>query len=413
MASQFGCDKCESEVCVMTANNGPPTIGVPTGGECGGHPKCNAPVAYVTMSIDSQGTAPQYFKTPGFSSSWESAIKSGVEAARAFLGSASETNIFLWGPNEDDANYKLIAQAHCDRMQPDDLKRGPGCLTNMKDQAKNFRHPAYMLGGPLPKCTCGAYSYTGALVHFRPNPSDKANDLWAIAAHEYTHAVQRAFGGPMPAWLMEGGAVQMQCLLGTIRPGEFGGPVSYSDCFKFGGGRAPGIIRNVVTVYARKQERWLSSYGNDRACGTQEVPPYQAENPLPIDRAFMGGSALYYDVGALAVAFAINRSGKSSLEFWTGPQGFWHNVQPYGSVDLQTGWESDVPEGQGWRKALADFTGFTTSKEFFDSFETWIRPAGIVIPQAEMLAILEDDSKVAGYAATVASFPRRGPSDKC
>lgn len=366
------------------------------------------------MSIDPAGAAPEYVKSTGFSTSWETAIKGSVDTVRNFLGSASGNKFFLYGPNEADANYAALTTAWCDYTQPDAATRQSNCGTYEKDAAKNFQNPAYMVSGRTNACTCNDYTVEVAPVLFRPSPTDTASTLWELTSHEYTHAVQKAFGGPMPGWLMEGGAVHMQCMMGAIRPLEHGGPVAYSECFKTGGGRSPGIIPNVRAMYSRSDAvNWLTLYGADRACGTEAVATYEQNNPLPTDDAFRYGDYIYYDTGALAVAYAIHKSNKTSSDFWRSCSGFWHAHQPYGNIDYSTGWESDVPEGQGWRKALADFTGFATAAEFYANFESFVRPSGGVVSEAAVLAILESDASIASQAASTASFVARGPLTSC
>merc|ERR1711920_19004 len=39
-----------------------------------------------------------------------------------------------------------------------------------------------------------------------------------------------------------------------------------------------------------------------------------------------GSRQMYYDIGALAIAFAINRASKSSKQFWQGADSFWYNI---------------------------------------------------------------------------------------
>lgn len=366
------------------------------------------------MSMDPAGAGPEYVKSTGFSAAWEAAIKDSTDTVRKFLGSASGNKFFLYGANEAEANYAAVTKAWCDYTQPDVSNRQADCGEYEKNQAMNFQNPAYMVSGRNSACTCNDYTVEVAPVFFRPNPSDSADTLWELTSHEYTHAVQKAFGGPMPGWLMEGGAVHMQCVMGTIRPAQYGGPMLYSDCFKMGGGRSPGIIPNVRAIYSRSDAKnWLTLYGADRACGTEAVPDYEKNNPLPTDNDFRSGDYVYYDSGAVAVAFAIHKSNKSSSDFWRSCSGFWHSHQPYGNIDYSTGWESDVPEGQGWRKALADFTGYPTAAAFYAAFESFVRPSGGVVSEAAILAILESDASIASQAATAASFPARGPLTSC
>ena len=54
-----------------------------------------------------------------------------------------------------------------------------------------------------------------------------------------------------------------------------------------------------------------------------------------------GSRELYYDVGALAIAFAVNRSVHSSAQFWTSAAagvGFWGAITPHDAHNYQTGY---------------------------------------------------------------------------
>jgi hypothetical protein len=62
--------------------------------------------------------------------------------------------------------------------------------------------------------------------------TDDQAGVFKLAVHEYTHAVQTTFGGPMAAWLMEGGAVFMQCLSHSRLPTAFGTNGTFSYCME-------------------------------------------------------------------------------------------------------------------------------------------------------------------------------------
>ena len=61
-----------------------------------------------------------------------------------------------------------------------------------------------------------------------------ASDIYARTVHEYTHVMQRAHGY-VAQWLMEGGAVFMECVLGVLTANETIGSSpgdNYSTCIK-------------------------------------------------------------------------------------------------------------------------------------------------------------------------------------
>ena len=108
-------------------------------------------------------------------------------------------------------------------------------------------------------------------------------------------------------------------------------------------------------------------------------------------------------MGALAVAFAIHRAnvahatsgGSTSVDVWQSKsRGFWHAIEPYGAIDLVNGWPSSVPETSGWKKALAHFTGYNTVAEFYEAFEAFVSPLGVVASEDSLLSILESDANV-------------------
>ena len=252
----------------------------------------------------------------------------------------------------------------------------------------------YMTGGPS-VCQCGSYVSGSVGLVTSPGASDAADGLYDRAIHEYTHAVQAAMGGPLPDWLMEGGAVLNECILGSTKVSPYSAVLT-SECLKFGGGGG-GIIANTIDLYTNGagslpgMTKFLTLYGSDRPCGSY-IPAYQKTHPFD-EQA--GGRKPWYDTGAVAVLYAVykaninhaNDGGRTIIDFWTasGSKGFWHAITPY-KVNSMTGWPDDVPEGQGWKKAFSDFTGFATVAEFYADFEAAIRPNGAPISEAGILA---------------------------
>ena len=112
--------------------------------------------------------------------------------------------------------------------------------------------------------------------------------------------------------------------------------------------------------------------------------------------------------------------GRTFVDFYNGAggaggTGLMHALTPE-PVDLRTGWPSDCAEGKGWRKAITDFTGDTTSKAFFDAFELALRPdgaAGDVVSEAVMLSWLEADDVYQKQTLVGATFATRGSQNAC
>ena len=125
---------------------------------------------------------------------------------------------------------------------------------------------------------------------------------------------------------------------------------------------------------------------------------------------------IYYDLGAFAVAMAITRAdakfgrGAATInDFWTSAErGFWRRTDiPYGPIDHVNGWPSDVPEGSGWRGALAAFLGDATTAEFYAQVEATIVSDGVVATTDELMAAISgtlSDAAVAAAAQTQTDF---------
>jgi hypothetical protein len=111
-------------------------------------------------------------------------------------------------------------------------------------------------------------------------------------------------------------------------------------------------------------------------------------------------SRIWYNAGAVAVMYAIHKAnanrpgGRTSLDFWQSTdcpdRGFWHCIEPYNQGMDGSFYPSSVPEGQGWKKALAIFTGFATAADFYVSFETWAAASSV----SELLAVVEANEAV-------------------
>jgi hypothetical protein len=368
--------------------------------------------------------APEYWASSGFDATLRAGFISGVDAARAFLGSAADVGgIFLESGGASDAVYEAARVAFCTHIE-----RGgdSNCLKDDITKARAASHGSYYMTSSSLKCKCGHYVSGSVGLVTLAGPNDDASGMYDRAVHEYTHAVQMAMGGPLPNWLVEGGAVLNECILGTIKPSN---GVAFSECLKFGGGGG-GITQKTVELYTSGaaasggvaalagSTKFLTLYGSDRGCYPQNVPAFQQSNPLP-DPEGSVGRKLWYDTGAAAILYAVYKAnlnhagsgGRTVVDFWTGKgsKGFWHAITPY-VVDPVTGWASDVPEGLGWKKAFADFVGYATVAEFYADFEAAVRPNGAPITEAGILAWARADSEYVTYAQTVAGFGTRDPT---
>ena len=131
-------------------------------------------------------------------------------------------------------------------------------------------------------------------------------------------------------WLIEG-APHLECLLNEKLSW---GTMSYSDSFLYGGGRG-GVVPNFLKFYVSATARARS-----REVGAEcRLTDNGERRPLgrPIRDGHHGGCGsgnaqyMWYDVGAVAIAWAINKSGKTSAQFWQakGSDGFWNAISPW------------------------------------------------------------------------------------
>ena len=369
-------------------------------GACSPTRDCNAPSPYSSLTLEESNTL-TYVASDNFVASSRTAIEQGMALATNFLGISSNTRIYMYEPNGLDSAYATVTANMCEFWSRIDS----GCGDSEKTSAQGGGGQYYLSG--VTGCMNNGLTYTGAPVFMMPSVTDDDSNLKMRAVHEFTHVYQKAAaGGALPAWLMEGGAVYMECVLAQ----RAGTRSSFSECFKYGGGGG-GILRNARGLYLSSPSTpWLTMYGGDRCCGSACGTAGNVcavggdESACTFDN---GGSntqyerAVFYDLGALAIAFAVQRANDTHTEtggrttkdfFQSRSKGFWLAVEPV-EIDLVDGWPSDVPEGSGWKGALAAFTGDATVADFYAAFEDAM-VAGTVATEPELLARLEDDDAV-------------------
>ena len=367
---------------------------------CGDRRDCNAPAAYSSLTVNDDNE-PLYVQSTGFPAALRAGAETGVDLTRSMLGTASDTRIYLLEPNGADDVYSALIDDYCEFVGWDWSECGESEVA-----AAQSGGGQYYLSGKE-SCVCGEYTYAGAPMFMMPSTSDDATMVAERAIHEYTHVIQKASGGPMADWLMEGGAVFNECWLGPELSGSYYS--TFSDCFQYGGGGG-GILNNVRQLYLDDPSvPWFTLWANDRCCG-DDCPSTHGEGQGMQDRY------IYYDLGAFAVAMAITRAdakfgrGAATInEFWTSAErGFWRRTDiPYGPIDHVNGWPSDVPEGSGWRGALAAFLGDATTADFYAQVEATIVSDGVVATTDELLAAISgtlSDAAVAAAAQTQTDF---------
>ena len=66
---------------------------------------CNKPAPYSKMTLGNSESSLKYFITPSFSEIGENAVKSGINLAKNFLGTAYPVRIYLLAPNKAITEY--------------------------------------------------------------------------------------------------------------------------------------------------------------------------------------------------------------------------------------------------------------------------------------------------------------------
>ena len=172
------------------------------------------------------------------------------------------------------------------------------------------------------------------------------------------------------AWLMEGARYNWRPFFPTTHRGTY--RKTYEDHFKH------TIFPAAIDLYGNTSvATWLTTYGSDRECENDIPPGGVNANP-----------DVFYNVGARGSSVCHIQSqhqprgdgGRTFADFWTNTEkhkGFWHSivVDDY-EFNIDTDWPSQVPEGTGWKGALANFTGHDSVAAFYADFEAWIKPRG-------------------------------------
>jgi hypothetical protein len=208
------------------------------------------------------------------------------------------------------------------------------------------------------------------------------------------HAVQMMKGDQPPVWLVEGGAVHLDCLLNKKLSSS---STSYSRMMTSEGGIfSNGIIEGFLAYYASPHgqstglkggETWCDS---ETPCGTADTVATINAGATLIHGMQVNAQLLFYHVGAIATAWAIHNANKTSATLWqSSSEGFWNAITPWDGYG-GNGWTSDCPEDKGWKKAFTSFSGHDDMDAFYSAFHAWATTA----TESDVLAILEPDEDV-------------------
>ena len=330
----------------------------------------------------------------------KAALAEGHQALVDFIGGASPTYAFLLEPGGDDAAYASM-EASFETMTGS-ASVGSATFRDARGQAQSATSGAFYMGRGGEACACEQKKITAAGLYYVLGPGDEPNGVGERAVHELGHAVQFMKGDYPPTWLIEGGAVHLECLLNEKLSW---GTMSYSDSFLYGGGRG-GVVPNFLKFYASPYgaEHGLGKSG-ENACLTDNgeygdlCGSADSETVITAGADASNAQYMWYDVGAVAIAWAINKSGKTSAQFWQakGSDGFWNAISPWDGYDYVAHLPKDCPEDAGWKGAFLNFTGtYTTMTAFYAAFDAW----AVTATQADVLAILESDADIRAMTAT-------------
>lgn len=340
---------------------------------------CNPPKIFSAMTASD--TLPTIVASTGISQDMKDKLNEGHQVLVNFIGGATPSKAYLWEPGGADAAYAGMQSTLC--AQQNSYCSFSNYVTDAKAGGGQYHK-----GGGGSDCKCSHARETSSAVFYLPTSGDSAEFIGERGIHEAAHITQMSHGEYFPTWLVEGGAVHLECLLQKKLSWS---TETYEECFKLGGGRG-GIVPNFLSYYA-------SSYGQTKGLKPGEIMPCgdfvgdgDTESTMTAGGVANTGH-LFYDVGAVAIAWAMTKGNITSKQFWQSDvagEGFWNAVVPWAGYDYDTGYPGECPDDKGWKKALLDITGHACMEAFYAEFDVWAGSA----TEASVLAILEAQCNV-------------------
>jgi hypothetical protein len=350
----------------------------------------NPPQPFSGMAASSD--PPTIVASSGISADLIAKVTEGHQVTINFTGGASPVYAYLIELGGDDAAYASMETSFQSMVGSE--ATGTLLFNILVDQWKvateGFQYKG--LGGIA--CNCSQRKETSAGLYYAPGPDDTNSRIGASAIHEMAHAVQMMKGDQPPVWLVEGGAVHLDCLLNKKLSSS---STSYSRMMTSEGGIfSNGIIEGFLAYYASPHgqstglkggETWCDS---ETPCGTADTVATINAGATLIDGMQVNAQLLFYHVGAIATAWAIHNANKTSATLWqSSTEGFWNAITPWDGYG-GNGWTSDCPEDKGWKKAFTSFSGHDDMDAFYSAFHAWATTA----TESDVLAILESDEDV-------------------
>ena len=142
---------------------------------------CNKPAPYSKMTLGNSESSLKYFITPSFSEIGENAVKSGINLAKNFLGTAYPVRIYLLAPNKAITEYSGFSSDWCTFMG----KSFDNCGDSQISTAQNGGGQYFASG--IDSCESCGNTNSGAGVFILPRDQDMKSNLAYRGIHEYTH----------------------------------------------------------------------------------------------------------------------------------------------------------------------------------------------------------------------------------
>ena len=396
-------------VSAIVSISGPATV---AGLTCPSESGCNRPrFKHSTLTIAPYAAVGSneitYRESENFPSNLKQSVETGIDMAQKLLGKVSGVSVFLYESQsstaQDASAYTDIDSAWCEATRSEITGYCSNDSTN-REKAMAGTNNVYASHrdacqsdcgkgavGAVPMVITSGFARGWNVLRRRREPNDYFCDTRVHA--RVSNALGQAHSD-----LVDG---RWRGFLEAV----FSNDNSRASRETFSGYFNSHILPNVRDIYSDQTNfaNWLTKFGSDRKCGDSD--PHPPPNIMPNEDV---GDAGYYNVGALAVAFAINKAnanytangGRTFIDFWTSTvarKGFWHSIDVVDNdyvFDDMVHWPSEVPEGKGWKKALCDFTGYATVEAFYADFEEFVAPNGEVKSAIDLAAILESDDSV-------------------
>ena len=242
--------------------------------ECPRTRGCNSPQPYSTMSLDE--SSPTYFSSAGFPPDLEAAVARGVDLAAGFLGRVGPVPVVMMELEKDASAYASMTAAvkawkgfGFDIQEEVDDAMDRTCQGREEDHCQDQcswddddeicrKNEAYYASSRS-SCMCGGYAIEYVPLFFAIHgDKETPKNIQQRAIHEYAHAFQFSRGGVWANFLVEGGAVLLECVVGEYYD-DWGGDLEpWAYCLR-------EVARNALEVYA--YDGWTRAVPSKAALG--------------------------------------------------------------------------------------------------------------------------------------------------